>query len=102
LDQTRVKSGPENREISNQARKVLNQSRKIPNQGWEMSNQARKLLNQARKIPNQGRKLSNQGPGNQKWIAGSSLNRNWKDCGNRPLIRMINFDWESGNRLNFD
>lgn len=74
----------------------------MPNQGWEMSNQARKLLNQARKIPNQGRKLSNQGPGNQKWIAGSSLNRNWKDCGNRPLIRMINFDWESGNRLNFD
>jgi|BioPla2DNA2_1021312.scaffolds.fasta_scaffold354176_1 hypothetical protein len=77
-----VKSGPENREISNQARKMLNQSREIPNQGRKMSNQTRKLLNQARKSLNQGRKLSNQGLGNPKWITGSSISLNWKEKGN--------------------
>jgi hypothetical protein len=50
----RVKSSPENR--------------KIPNVGRKLSNESRKLLN--------------EGSRNQKWIAGKSLDRNWKDCGN--------------------
>jgi hypothetical protein len=51
----------------------------MPNVGWEMLNVGRGTLNVGRKIPNVGRDTLNEGPGNPKWMAGSCLNRNWKD-----------------------
>jgi hypothetical protein len=57
-------------------------NRKIPNVGRKMLNVDREISNVGRKLLNAGRKMLNVGPGDQKWIAGSSLNPNWKDYGN--------------------
>jgi len=78
----REKGSPGNRKISNVGRKMLNVDREISNVGRKLLNAGRELPNVGRKLSNAGRKMLNVGPGDQKWIAGSSLNPNWKDYGN--------------------
>jgi hypothetical protein len=78
----REKGSPGNRKISNVGRKMLNVDREISNVGRKLLNAGRELPNVGRKLSNAGRKILNVDTGNPKWIAGSSLNRNWEDCGN--------------------